>query len=417
MLASALTPLPATAQSDSWGSNYRGISVSERERRNNAGAGTGVRLGSFLLNPTLFVDGRYNDNIFATDADRRGDAFLTARPEVTLRSDFGRNALAGLAYFQRSFHAKYEGEDVSQYGGTLDGRYDISRTTRLSGRFTYDRAAESRGILGTFRQTSRPAQFTSLIGEAALAQDLGSLSLSAGGRVRTLRYSDALLGTVPIDQGYRDLDIGGATFSASYGFHELTRLVVVTDVERRRYRLRPGEPGFDPVTSTDRSSDGFRIEAGVSRELTALVTGSLRIGYLRYNYADARLRDIAGFSYSGDLDWRVTPLTTVTASASRRLDETTSPVTAGNLRDEFRLRADHELLRRLVLNGDVRFASIRPSSTFATSREYELSAGARYYIGRNIRVEAELRRNQRSSRDRSIAFRSNSVLVGLRLMR
>lgn len=397
------------------------MSVADRERLINGGAGTssgtGIRLGSFVLNPLLLIDSQYNDNIFATDTGRRGDVFLTAHPEVALRSDFGRNAIAGRAYFERSFHAKYQGEDVSQYGGAIDGRYDISRSTRLTGGVSFDHAAESRGSLGTFRQTAKPAEFSSTVAAAALAQDFGSLSLSAGGRVRTLRYSDALLGATRVDQTYRDLNIVGGTLSAGYGFHELTRLIVVADVERRRYVLRPGEPGFDPVTSIDRSADGFRIEAGVSRELSALITGSLRVGYIRYDYTDTRLRDIGGFSYFGDLDWRVTPLTTITASASRRLDETTSPVTAGNLRDEVRLRVDHELLRRLVLNADVRYASIRPSGAFANSREFELSAGARYYIGRNLRIQAELRRSQRDSRDRNIAFRSNAVLIGLRLAR
>lgn len=395
----------------------RGTSVSERETLNNDGAGTGIRLGSFVFRPTLRLDGEYNDNIYATDTDRRGDAYLIVRPEAAIVSDFGRNALGATAYLERSEHAKYTGEDVSQYGGTINGRYDIARTTRLSGAAQFDRAAESRGSLGTFRQTSTPAQFTSLAGEAALAQDFGPFSLSAGGRVRKLSYSDALLGTARIDQSYRDFTIRSASLAASYGFHELTRIVIVGEIERRRYKLRPGDIRYDPSTLSDQSADGFRIEAGVSREITSLLTGTIRIGYIRYDYADPRLRDIGGLSYFGDLNWNVTRLTTITAAASRRLDETTSPVTAGNLRDEARLSVDHELLRRLILSADVRYASIRPSNTFATSREFEASAGAHYYLNRNLRLEAEIRHSGRASADRSIAFRANSFLIGLRLAR
>jgi hypothetical protein len=395
----------------------RGTSVTERETQNNGGAGTGIRLGSFVLRPAVRVDALLSDNIYATDRDRRGDVYLTARPEVSVQSDFGRNALGGNAYFERSQHATYTGEDVSQYGGTVNGRYDIARTTRLTALAQIDRAAESRGSLGTFRQTSTPAQYTSLIGDAGFSQEFGAFSLVGGGRVRKVTYSDALLGAARIDQTYRNFTIRNASLTASYGFHELTRLVIVGEIERRRYALRTGDVGYDPSLLSDQSANGFRIEAGVSREITSLLTGTIRVGYIRYDYADPRLRNIAGLSYFGDLNWNVTRLTTITAAASRRLDETTSPVTAGNLRDEVRLGVDHELLRRLILGADARYASIRPSNTFATSREFEASVGGHYYLNRTLRLDAELRHNDRTSADRSIAFRANSVLIGLRIAR
>jgi hypothetical protein len=395
----------------------RSTSVSEREATNNTAAGAGIRLGSFTLRPTLRVDSELNDNIYATDTDRRGDIYLVVRPEAAISSDFGSNAVGASAYLERSQHAKYTGEDVTQYGGTINGRYDIMRTTRLSALVQIDRAAESRGSLGTFRQTSTPAQFTSLIADATLNQEFGPFALAATGRVRKLSYSDALLGSARIDQSYRNVTIRSGTVAASYGFHELTSLIVVGMVERRRYALRDGDAGYDPARLSDQSADGFRIEAGLSREITSLLTGSVRIGYLRYRYADPRLRDIAGLSYFGDLNWNVTRLTTITAAASRRLDETTSPVTAGNLRDEFRLGVDHELLRRMILSADVRGASIRPSNAVPSSQEFEVSAGARYYLNRHLRLEALVRHADRSSRDRSVAFRANSVLIGLRLTR
>jgi hypothetical protein len=117
------------------------------------------------------------------------------RPEAAISSDFGSNAVGASAYLERSQHAKYTGEDVTQYGGTINGRYDIMRTTRLSALVQIDRAAESRGSLGTFRQTSTPAQFTSLIADATLNQEFGPFALAATGRVRKLSYSDALLAT------------------------------------------------------------------------------------------------------------------------------------------------------------------------------------------------------------------------------
>ena len=411
-LAAAAMAAPALAQ-DQADDAERGATVTDRERQNEVTLG--VRLGAFTVLPTVTADSTFDDNIFATDTGRRSDLYLTLHPEVAIRSDSNRASLNARAYYERDFHARYTSEDVSQYGLAAEGRYDLAADTSVSATMQLNRAAESRTSLGSFRQTSSPALFTSLQGDVTLTQKFGDLSLSGAGRVRRLSYSDASLGGVRIDQSYRNLTIYSGTAQAGFTVRELTQLFVQAQLERRRYDLRPGDAGFDPVTLTDRSADGYRVELGVTREVTSLILATLRLGYLHYDYADPRLRNVGGFSYYGNVRWNITALTTISGTAQRRLDETTSPVTAGNLRDEIQLQADHELLRQLILTGSVRYAGIKPAGLSASSREFEIGLGARYYAGRSIRLEANVTHSARGSSDRSIAFQSNQVTLGVRI--
>lgn len=382
------------------------------------------QVGAFLVSPQIAIDATYVDNIYATETDQRGDVFLTIRPEIDIKSTWSRNALNFSAYFDRDFHADYTGEDVSEFGAALDGRYDISRQTRIYLGLDAARSAERRGSLSSFAQSAEPVRFNSLIANGALEQDLGSMRLRAEGRFRRVTYEDALLTSgTKINQDFRNFDIYSGTAQASYDLNTLTSFVLRGTLEKRSYDLRPGDLGFDPLTATDRSGDSTLLEAGVTREITTLLSGTIRLGYLSFRYPDPKLNDVNGFSYYANINWNVTPLTTLRGTAQRRVDETTSPITAGNLRDEVSLSADHELLRSLILHADTRFAWIDPSLADDVitvidnaSRETEFGLGARYYIGRKLRLDGDYTHQRRSSDNPLLSYVANVATVGISFM-
>ncbi|TGX53490.1 hypothetical protein E5A73_11680 [Sphingomonas gei] len=382
------------------------------------------QVGAFRVTPQIAVDASYDDNIYATDSDKRGDVYLTIHPQLDVKSTWSRNALNFTGYFDRDVHAKYTGEDVSEYGASLDGRYDISRQTRIYLGVDAARSAERRGSLSSFTQSAEPVRYNSFIANGAFEQDMGSLRLRGEGRFRRVTYEDALLANgTKIDQAFRAFDIYSGTAQASYDLNTLTSFVLRGTLEQRRYDLRPGDVGFDPLTAVDRSGDSTLVEVGVTREITNLLSGTVRLGYLSFRYPDPRLNDVNGVSYYANINWNITPLTTLRAIAQRRVDETTSPITAGNLRDEISVSADHELLRALILHADGRYAWINPSVADGvtslidnSSRETELGFGARYYIGRKLRLDADYTHQKRASDNPLLSYVSNIVTVGVSFM-
>ena len=378
----------------------------------------GIRAGSVVIFPAVTGRLEYDDNVLASSTGKRGDSVFYIEPEVRVRSDFSRHAFDSRLYYGRSFHNKLESEDTSQYGATGRGVLDVTRRTRIRLGGSYEHNAENRSSLSSFTGSRSPVKYDRLAGSLGIEQEVGDFILLGRGEYRRLSYDDTVdpLGN-PIDLEFRNLKMRIATGQISYRLRSGTTAFVRVSADRRRYDLRPGDVGFDPITQTDRSSNGLRAEAGLGLELTRLIYGNIRVGYLRQRYADPKLRDTNGLSYGADLLWNVTPLTTFRFTADRSVDETSSQTTAGNLRSEFTAKVDHELLRYVVLSAGTRYARINPAGPTARSREIEGNLGVRYLMNRYMELRGGYSYEKRSSSANVIRFSSSRVFVGLTLKR
>lgn len=409
------TTLPAFGQEvDTFGA-----SVTSREA-NRLRQG-GVRTGSFLVLPTVQFDLAYNDNIRATQNNPVSDGIATIRPQVAIESNWNNHSFRLDGRYLKSVNFENSSENISEYGAAANGRLDISRQTQLSATVEYNRLAERRGDLGSFQSTAERVQFSTFGGSLRLDQRLGDLTVRAEGRAQIWRYDDVQLQGGPLlDQKFRNFNVVSGSLQTGYSISPITQVFTRATVEARRYDLRPGDTGFDPITGVDRSANSFRLEFGVQRELTQLLLATVRVGYLNFRYPDPTVRDLKVFAYFGTVRWNVTPLTSIYLDGERGVDETVSPVTAGNLRDEVRLRVDHELLRKLVVTGRARLGWIKPSITnggagfvLGKSRERQFEFEARYYMRDRFRLQFAARHQARTSDTNFFNFKSNTVSVGL----
>lgn len=378
----------------------------------------GLHVGSLLLYPSVKGLAEYDDNVLASSTGARGDRIFTVEPGLRAKTDFNRHQLDVRSYYRHSFHGKLKTEDVEEYGALGRGVVDVTRRTRIRLSAGFEHEAEDRSSLASFSGSRRPVQFDRLTGGAGLEQEFGNLVMMGRGDIRKLTYKDAIDGLGnPLDMSFRDLTIKSGTGQAAYRLRSGLSLLLRGTLEERSYKLRPGDIGFDPITNTDRSSKGARIEAGVGLELTNLIYGTLRVGYLKQNYRDPKLRDVSGLSYAADIRWNITPLTTIGLTGERSVDETSSQLTAGNLRTEAKFTVDHELLRNLILSAAVRAAKIKPAGPTAKSSEFEGQFSAKYMMRRSLWLEAGYRYDKRSSSSNALDFRSNNVFLAITLQR
>ena len=385
-------------------------SVTERERQ--LADTDGVRFGSFVLRPQAEGALTYDDNIYAGPVLGVDDIFVRTRVDLDLQSNFVRHGVNAQAYVDGETYFDRTGEDALQFGVGGGAFYDLGADTRLTAAAGYDHLAESRSNLNSARLAPERILYDTLHADAGLAHNFGPLETRVSGRVRSYDYDSIAIGGITINQDSRDFTVAEGALDLAYGVHGLTRFIAHGSYERRLYDIGLGDPAFVPALQVDRSAKGYRLEAGVERDVTELIQATLRIGYLHYQYDDPRISELGAFSYHADVVWNVTPLTTITAAAERRLDETVSPQSAGNLRDEIRLGARHELLRNLILLADMRHAHIRTVNTPLDSDEFEVGVGAHYYVGRIGRVEFAANHAQRTSADPAIEFRRNTVTIG-----
>ena len=407
MTASAVTP--CTAQTLAAGQG-----VADRSRPEYDPVGS--RLGAYTVFPSITATAEVTDNYLATDTNRQSDAYLVLQPEVYLRSNFSRNRLDARAFVNQSLHARLPGDTATQFGASVSGAYEPTRTMQARADISAARYVESRASLGSFQGSREPVHYEAYHAGVGVAQGFNDLTLDGFAAIDYRDFHDTtLIAGGAFDQDYRDVRVGSVGGSAKYDLRNGIGLIVGGAYTDERYDVRPGTGGFLQGSSLNRDSSGFNFDGGVTLELSRLIFGSLRVGYLQRGYRDPRLSDFGGLSYSGNILWNVTTLTSLRFRASRTVEDTSSLEFAGNTRSDFGVSVDHELYRYVILSGDASYGHFTPNGNGIGGDEYSVGARARYLIDRRYSVSAGVRHSGRSSDSRFLRYQANYLNLALRV--
>ncbi|HKT85561.1 MAG TPA: outer membrane beta-barrel protein [Novosphingobium sp.] len=372
----------------------------------------GGRIGSIMLHPTAEARIEYNDNTLALPQGGPDDIILTARAEIDAKTLWKRHQLEANAYAQQSVYSKSTTEDALEGGAKISGIYDISRTATFRGSLASDFLAENRVSITNFGQARKPTRYSQISAGGNFSYHAGHFSVNTDLQAQRLDFQDATgADGLPIDQDYRDSMYLRGSVTAAYDVSPRLAVLVRSQIDRLAYTHDETAPD-----ALDRDSTGYAVEGGVRLDLSNLITGEVRAGYLRRKADDARIPDASGLSFGANLRWDITPLTTIRFFADRQIEEGGSALNAGNLRSQGRLTIEHELLRNLVLEADARAAQVKAvGEIHAKADEIDLRFGATYLVNRRWRIFGSVRHFDRSSNDNFYrTFKQNQVTMGLR---
>ena len=401
VVCSVLTSIPAAAQIVT-----RGQGVDDRPRPDYDPMG--VNVGAFRVFPQVDLDVLATNNYRATEVDRQGDVYMIIAPAVQFSSNWARHDLSGGAYFSQSVHALLPPEDVSQYGASVRGALDISRESQLRGSVNADHKVESRTSLGSFQGTATPVSYNIFLGSVGGSQVIDRLVLNATATIEQQDFFDVIGpdGEI-IDQDYRDVQTVRAGGSAQYEIRRGLGLLVSGMYVDARFNNRP----TSPTTQVFRDSTGFDLLAGVSLELTSLISGQIQFGYLSRQYRDPRLKDVSGPSFQADLLWNVTSLTSLRLGGARFIEDTASTSFAGNTRTEVNLSVDHELYRYIIVTADIAYSHYAANGPGPSGDEFGIGVVTQYLIDRHWSISGNLRYAQRTSDQPSLRFNATTVSI------
>lgn len=396
-------------------------SVADRERPEYAPIGG--RLGSFILYPEFSLQGTATDNVFANSLNTHGDVYLDARAEARLQSLWSRHALAATAYVDQTAHARYPQEDTTQYGGSLGGTLNVSRRTIVALRVDGGRRTSERTYFLNVPASREPVRYDRYSSEIVAAQELYPVKLIGSFSITRFDYLNARDSTgAVLDLQNRDYDRYLGALVAVYEVSSNVGLLARAEFGKSDYRLGANAPSNGGLA---RDSDSTRIEGGVTVGRPALLSGSVRAGYLQVRYDDPRYRGVSGPSFAADLLWNVTPLTSVRLAADRTTDEGGSIYIAGYRTTAFGGTVDHELLRNLILTGRGSYAVSTPIDVTPGSpaglgltqkaREAIAGADARYLVSRRFSLVGGYQYHRRSTADASFRYDENRVRVGVKV--
>ena len=181
----------------------------------------------------------------------------------------------------------------------------------------------------------------------------------------------------------------------------------MVQLDQREYDLQP------PAVAVTRDSDGRQVVVGSEFRLTNLAQGGAYIGYQERDYDAAAFGDTDGLAYGANVDWFVTPLTTVIFTADQSVQETTVGGASGYDRQRLGVDVDHELMRNLILSGGASYGS---NDFNSSPREDDLlgaHAGLLYLLNRNFDVGLRYTFEDRDSNVAAADYTRNVVAITL----
>ncbi|MGB5948807.1 MAG: outer membrane beta-barrel protein [Parvibaculum sp.] len=386
--------------------DVRGQGVNERARPGYDAVG--LRAGSFVVLPSIEVAETYDDNIFATESNKDSDFITSVHPRVDVISTWSRHSLNLTAGLQRSYFADNSSENKTGYDFGMDGRLDILRDTNVTGALAHAQKHEDRGS-ATFSSTTaaEPVEYKQTDASIAFNQRFNRVTTTLGAAYTRLNYEDVASTAGPIlDEDLRDRDVYTQKLRAGYDVSPDTNVFVQGSLNQRRYDI--GMP------IQDRDSKGYEAVVGSRFKLSTLASGEVYVGYQRQNYDATGLSDVSGLSYGANVNWYVTPLSTVRFNAASTIEESDLGGSSGYLRQVVGVGLDHELLRNVILRGDLSYENDDYKGTPRKDDYYGGGVGVSYLLNRFVAMGLDYDYTKRDSNAAGADYSRNRVMFTIR---
>lgn len=369
----------------------------------------GLPLGGFRLYPTLDVGVAGDTNIYRTEAGTVGDAYFTIAPNLDLKSDWTNNLVEVTAAVSHYRYAEHDTESHTDWNVGGHGRLDILRGTTVDGEVDYVATHEPRYSPDEPNGAAEPTRYTNVHAEGTFNQDAGEIAFSFGGTLDRLNYDPSLLvgGAVLPNDDRDELKYslhGRISLEVSDGYSFFVR----GTYNNRAFDLQTDRNGFN------RGSHGYSVDGGAEFRLTDLLKGEAYAGYLAQDF-HTPLPNVSGIDFGAKLTWYPDALYTVHLSAERRLTDTT--IFAASVSDDrvVNFGVDYELLRNVIVQGGVNYASSRFVGAARNDTVWGASLQAQYLINENMRATLGYDFSNRASSEAGQNFRDHTIHLDLKL--
>jgi len=357
-----------------------------------------LRAGTFIITSSIGLSAAHTDNVLAAPSNTQSDTAIHVTPRFEAHSDWTAHEVSAGGWVDHRQYLDFTEENTTDYNLFVTGRLDVTRDVQVRlgadhGHFTEERyAAASFG-------SSEPASFdkTSVYAQALMSNDRIQIEGEIG--ASTDSYDQ-------IVQRLRDNDTTYVNGRFSYAVSP----DVAVFVQGRRAELDYSDSTRDGVQTI--------IDAGVNFELAAPFRGEVAVGNFTDDRDNPLFGDIEGLNVRGNLKWFPTDLTTFTFLANRGVIDPGLAVSASAVNTAFGARVDHELLRNLLLFGDIRqeTSTYQGSSIDREDSALSFSAGGAYKMNPNMHLEFQLlsRSQESSGANAGADIDVNVVSAGLR---
>lgn len=351
----------------------------------------GIPVAGFLLYPKLGFGTGYTNNVYGSASQKTGDAFFTVEPDISLQSQWSRNALNFQASGKFKEYASQGAKNENAYTVSSNGRIDIGDSDKIEAIANYQRDYEEQ-YSGSFpANAAGSVPYTRATGLIRGTFELNRIRLIGNLDINQFNFSNTktLTGAL-IDLKFRDRTDARAAGRVEYALSPNTAAFVEATYLNSDYNHKN-------LAGGDRTSHEVRVLGGFTFDISSLLRANLGVGVVRRDYDAAKYGNINGVAADVQLSYFVDTLTTITLSGRRDVQDAITENTPGFFSSRVQLRVDHELLRNLLpyIEGDYE----RDSYKNVSRRDslYTITGGADYKTNHNIEIEPQVSYTKRDS--------------------
>ncbi|MCR6501193.1 outer membrane beta-barrel protein [Shinella sp. CPCC 101442] len=302
---------------------------------------TGIRLGTFVLKPSLTQGLGYERNRTGSTSTSR--AFSQTGIRGSLTSDWSRHQLTIDAdgIYQRNLSGTGETEPQLRINGDL--RLDLSDDTivNITGGYAFEResSSEPNAVDGASAQSG----VQTLTGGARVTRDFGLIRGTLGTEIERRTYGSATLSNgSKLDLSYRNYTEATVTGRIGYELSPALIPYLEASVGRSFYDDKTDPLGYE------RSATTLGGRAGVEVDLGEKLRGDLGVGYEQASFDDNDLDAIRALTVDGSVFWSPQRGTDLRLGLQTQIEPSTAGGQSGYVSYAANAELTHELRDNLV---------------------------------------------------------------------
>lgn len=369
----------------------------------------GIRLGSFLVLPSVEVTSGYSTNP-SRAAGGSPAAVVTVAPQAILRSDWARHSasltLRG-AYEKSSDDSQSAKVSFGAEGAAhLDVSQDLGADLGAGYKLDHQNVTDPAFPAGA----DRPPAVHTITGAAALVRGIGPSEFTVKVDGSRSIYEDAVGSGVTIDQGDRNNAVGELRLRAGYKISPAVVPFAEAGIGRRVFDRTVNAGGYTPSGGIYLARVGFAFNDG------PVLTGEGAVGWRAEMRDDERLPSLAGLTFDSSLVWSPTRLLTATLNAATLFSPQPDPASAGSIKYDLSADIAYLLRTNFTLHA-LASAGIERFDNGGIDLKYALGASADWRLNRTLGLTAKFTHEWTDAADTARDFTAETVNVGVRLQR
>lgn len=302
----------------------------------------GVRAGAWMFNPSLTAGVSYDNNVFASGSDKRGDFAGTIKASLGAASLWERHGIDIQGDVRSTNYRQFSQLNQTDASLRARGRIDLWHDAAILTNFRVAALHEGVGSLTSPTNAAEPTPYSEVSGDVTYWQRINRLAASFGVRSDYYNYGStrAQDGSI-INQDSRDGRVSAAHARFDYAISPALGVFSALEVNKRDLRGTPTQ---------SLSSSGYRSLSGFNVKLSHLISAEIGAGYASQRFDDPTIGTIQGPAYRGLINWSVTRLLDLHFKAEQIVTEASDTVAGGVRADAFQIGADYEIRRNLIFS-------------------------------------------------------------------